>query len=163
MKQLKGLALAARGELEIVMTREFAAPRRVIFRALTEPELVKRWLYGPDRWMLAVCEIDLRVGGRYRYVWKHRTDGTEMGAGGVFREIAAPERLVQTERFDDAWYPGESLITTVLTEHAGTTTFTATLRYESRQARDTVLKSPMEEGAGLSYERLAQLVTSLEA
>lgn len=160
MKQLNELAVAARGDREIVMTREFNAPRGIVFRALTEPELVKRWLYGPEGWSLAVCEIDLRVGGTYRYLWRH-TNGQQMGAGGVFREIAAPERLVQTERFDEAWYPGESLITTVLTEHGGRTTFTATLRYESRAARDGVLRSPMEDGAGQSYERLAQIVASL--
>ena len=102
----EGLKLTTRGDREIVMTRAFAAPRRLVFEAFTKPELLKRWLLGPDGWSMPVCEIDLRVGGRYRYVWRNDRDGTEMGMGGVYREIAVPERVVATEKFDDAWYPG---------------------------------------------------------
>lgn len=150
------LKVEASGDREIVMTRAFDAPRQLVFDAYTKPELLKRWLYGLEGWTLAVCEIDLRVGGRYRYVW--RGQGTEMGMGGVYREIVAPERIVATERFDDAWYPGESVGTIVLTEHAGTTTLTQTLQYESRSARDGVLKSPMESGVAMSYDRLENLL-----
>ena len=152
------LKVEARGEREIVMTRAFDAPRHLVFDAYTKPELLKRWLYGPEGWTLAVCEIDLRVGGRYRYVWKG--GDTQMGMGGVYREIVVPERIVATEKFDEPWYPGEAVGTIVLTERAGTTMLTQTLQYESRSARDGVLKSPMESGVALSYDRLENLLAS---
>jgi uncharacterized protein YndB with AHSA1/START domain len=100
------------------------------------------------------------VGGKYRYVWRHDRDGNEMGMGGLYREIVAPERIVHTERFDEAWYPGEALNTLVLVEKGGRTTLTQTVRYESREARDAVLKSGMESGVAASYERLADLLAS---
>lgn len=156
----KGAALkvTANGEREIVMTRVFDAPRRLVFEAFTRPELVKRWLLGPPGWSMPVCEIDLRVGGRYRYVWKHDADGSEMGIGGVYREVVPLERIVATEKFDQAWYPGEAVVTLSLVEHHGKTTITQTLFYDSRQTRDAVLKSPMESGVAASYERLEKLV-----
>src|SRR5712691_1660543 len=148
---------------EIAMTRVFNAPRRLVFEALTRPELVKRWLLGPPGWSMPVCEIDLRVGGKYRYVWRRDNDGTQMGMGGVYREIVAPERIVNTEKFDEAWYPGEALGTLVLVEQGGTTTLTYTMRYESRTARDAVIRSNMESGVAASYDRLAELLASTPA
>src|SRR6267378_5192290 len=100
------LKLTPRGDREIVITRVFDAPRKLVFDAFTKPELVKQWLLGPDGWSMPVCEIDLKVGGKYRYVWRRDNDGTEMGMRGVFREIVAPERIVHTEKFDEAWYAG---------------------------------------------------------
>ena len=154
--------ITAKGDRELVMTRSFDAARELVFDAFTRPELVRRWLLGPDGWTMPVCEIDLRVGGRYRYVWRKEKGGTEsaieMGMGGVFREIVAPALLVATEKFDDAWYPGEALSTLELAERAGRTTVTQTMLYESREARDAVLASPMEEGVEVSYERLERLL-----
>jgi uncharacterized protein YndB with AHSA1/START domain len=155
------LKVEARGEREIVMTRVFDAPRRLVFDAFTKPELVKRWLTGPPGWTLAVCEIDLRVGGSLRYMWRGPA-GEEMGMRGVFREITPPDRIVGTEKFDQAWYPGEAVGTVVLTEQGGKTTLTQTIVYESREARDIVLKSPMDQGLGMSYDHLADLLASLE-
>ena len=152
------LKLTTRGDREIVITRAFDAPRKLVFDALTKPELVKRWLLGPDGWSMPVCEIDLKVGGKYRYVWRRDKDGTEMGMGGVYREILAPERLVATEKFDHSWYSGEAVGTFVLAEQGGKTTLTQTILYESREARDGVLKSQMEKGVVASYDRLAQLL-----
>jgi uncharacterized protein YndB with AHSA1/START domain len=160
MRHPAALQVAMPSEREIVMTRVFDAPRRLVFDAFTKPELLRRWLLGPDGWSLVVCTVDLRVGGAYRYVWRHDADGTEMGMGGVYREIQAPERLVATERFDQAWYPGEALGTVVLVERGGRTTVTQTLLYESRVARDTALKTGMTEGMGASYDRLAALLAS---
>jgi uncharacterized protein YndB with AHSA1/START domain len=160
MKSAGTLQLTAPGEREIVMTRGFDAPRQLVFDAHTKPELIKRWLLGPPGWSMPVCEIDLRVGGTYRYVWRHDRNGNEMGMGGLYREIVAPERIVHTERFDEAWYPGEALNTLVLVEKGGRTTLTQTVRYESREARDAVLKSGMESGVAASYERLADLLAS---
>ena len=157
MKTL-ALQIKANGDREIVMIRVFDAPRKLVFDAFTKPELLKQWLLGPPGWSMPVCEIDLKIGGRYRYVWRRDTDGTEMGCGGVYREIVPPERLVHTEQFDNPWYPGESLITTVLDEQRGKTTLTATMLYESRDARDGILKSGMESGVAASYDRLAELL-----
>jgi len=154
------LKVATPSDREIAITRVFDAPRKLVFDAHTKPELVRRWLLGPPGWSMPVCEIDLRVGGKYRWVWRHDRDGTQMGMGGVYREIAAPERLVATERFDEAWYPGEALNTLVLVEQGGRTTLTQTMRYESRAARDGVLKSGMEKGLTASYDRLAELLAS---
>ena len=160
MKSAGTLHLTAPGERDIVMTRVFDAPRQLVFDAHTKPELVKRWLLGPPGWSMPVCEIDLRVGGKYRYVWRHDRERTEMGMGGVYREIVAPERLVNTERFDESWYPGEAVDTLVLVEQGGRTTLTLTVLYESREAREAVLKSGMESGVAASYDRLADLLAS---
>jgi uncharacterized protein YndB with AHSA1/START domain len=156
------LQVTARGDREIVMTRVFNAPRRLVFEACGKPELVRQWLLGPEGWAMPVCEIDLRVGGSYRYVWRH-SDGREMGMGGVYRDIVIPERVVATEKFDEAWYPGEAVGTMVLVERDGKTTLTQTMLYDSRQTRDAVLKSPMEEGVAASYDRLEKIVTSMPA
>jgi uncharacterized protein YndB with AHSA1/START domain len=148
-------------DCEIVMTRVFDAPRGLVFDAWTKPELLKRWLHGPDGWLLSVCEIDLRIGGRYRYVWRH-TDGREMGMGGVYREIVPPERLVTTELFDEDWTGGETVGTLIFTEQAGKTTLTQTLLYSSREARDGALKTGMEQGVAASYDRLEDMLASIE-
>jgi len=159
MNKSKTFKIAPSGEREIIMTRVFDATRDLVFEALTKPELVKRWLLGPPGWSMPVCEIDLKVGGAYRYVWRNE-DCREMGMGGTYREIVRPDRLAHTELFDKAWYPGESLITTVLTEQEGSTTMTATCRYESQAARDEVLASDMESGVAPSYDRLEEIVTA---
>jgi uncharacterized protein YndB with AHSA1/START domain len=109
---------------------------------------------------MPVCEIDLKVGGTYRYVWQRDSDGSEMGVGGVYREIVVPERVVATEKFDQAWYAGEAVNTTVLVEQGGKTAITQTVLYQSREARDAVLKSGMERGVAASYDRLAELLAS---
>jgi uncharacterized protein YndB with AHSA1/START domain len=153
------LKVTTHGDREIVMTRVLDAPRRLVFDAFTKPELVKRWLLGPPGWSMPVCEIDLRVGGSYRYVWRH-VNGNEMGMGGVYREIVAPERIVATEKFDESWYPGEAVGTLLLVEQGGKTTITQTVLYESREARDGVLKSPMESGVAAGYDRMAELLAS---
>jgi len=126
---------------------------------LTKPELLKRWLGVRGGWRLDVCEIDLKVGGKYRYVWRG-AKGAEMGMGGVYREIVRPERLVATEKFDDAWYAGDALDTSVLVEKGGKTTLTMTVQYASKEARDGVLKSPMASGVEESYNSLEELLAS---
>jgi uncharacterized protein YndB with AHSA1/START domain len=156
------LKVTTRGDREIVMTRVFEAPRTLVFEAFTKPELVRQWLLGPPGWSMPVCEIDLRVGGRYRYVWRN-VNGNEMGMGGVYREILAPEKVVATEKFDQSWYPGEAVGTILLVEQGGRTTLTQTVLYESREARDVVLTSPMESGVAAGYDRLEELLASIQA
>jgi len=168
MASTGGLKVVAQGDREIVMTRVFDAPRTMVFEAWTKPELLKRWLLGPPGWTMTVCEVDLRVGGAYRFVWRRdRVAGDAetphtMGMGGVYREITAPARLVSTEEFDDAWYPGNALNTLEMIEKDGKTTLVNTVLYDSREARDGVLKSPMEQGVAASYDRLADLLAKAE-
>jgi uncharacterized protein YndB with AHSA1/START domain len=157
MKNTGTLKITTPSDREIVMTRVFDAPRRLVFDAFTRPELLKRW-FGPHGWSLVVCEVDLRVGGSFRYVLRG-PDGTDMGMRGVYREIVPPERSVHMETFDD--YPGESRVTCVLVEQGGKTTLTATVLYDSPETRDAVIASGMEHGAAESYDRLAELMASL--
>ena len=161
--QKNKLTVAANGERELVMRRTFDAPRQLVFDAFSKPELVRQWLLGPPGWSMPVCEIDFRVGGKYRYVWRHDRNGNEMGIGGVYREIVTPERIVNTETFDEPWYPGEAVGTLVLTEESGKTKVTQTVLYASREARDGVLQSPMESGVAASYDRLENLLVTAGA
>ena len=159
MKNTGTLTVTTPTDREIVMTRVFDAPRQLVFDAFTKPELLKRW-FGPRGWSLVVCEVDLKVGGTFRFVLRG-PDGRDMGMRGVYREIVAPERSVHVESFDD--FPGESQVTTVLVEQGGKTTLTATVLYPSQEIRDMVAKSGMEHGAAESYDKLAELLESVEA
>jgi uncharacterized protein YndB with AHSA1/START domain len=154
------LKITTPGDREIAMSRVFDAPRHLVFKAYTTPDLLKRWLGVHGGWSLAVCEIDLRVGGRYRYVWR-RPNVPEMGMGGVYREVVPPERIVATEKFDQSWYPGEAVGTVVMVEQGGRTTLTLTVQYESKEARDAVLKSPMEQGVAAGFDKMAEILATL--
>jgi uncharacterized protein YndB with AHSA1/START domain len=147
---------------EVEIERDFNAPRWLVFEAFTKPELVSRWLLGPDGWSMPVCEIDLRVGGRYRYVWRKESTGAEMGMGGVFLEVVQPEKLVATEKFDESWYPGEAVDTTVFEESGPITKVRVTVLYQSREARDTATRSGMEHGMVVGYNRLEHVLASMQ-
>lgn len=162
MNAANTLQVTAPSDREIVMTRVFDAPRQLVFDAHTKPDLVRRWLLGPPGWTMPVCEIDLRVGGRFRYVWR-KDDGAEMGMGGVFREIVRPERIVHTELFDQDWTGGETVSTTRFTERDDRTTLTITTLYSSKEARDGALKSGMTDGMEAGYARLDELLAAQKA
>ncbi len=153
------LEIATPTDREIVMTRVFNAPRRLVFDAYTRPELLKCWLGVFGGWSMVVCSVDLKVGGLFRFVWRG-PDGTEMGMRGVYREIMRPERLVHTESFDDPWYAGDALDTTVLVEQDDQTTLTTTVLYESKDVRDGVFKTGMAKGVAASYDALEKLMAS---
>jgi uncharacterized protein YndB with AHSA1/START domain len=153
------LEVTTPSDREIAMTRVFNAPARLVFDAWTKPELIKRWLGVRAGWTMAVCEVDLKVGGAYRFVW--RGPDMTMGMRGVYREIVRPERLVSTEVFDDPWYEGEAVDTMVLVERDGKTTVTTTVRYASREVRDAVIKSGMATGVAEGYDKLAELLASI--
>ena len=159
MTNTDGLTVTTPSDREIQMTRVFNAPRHLVFAAMTQPPLLKRWLGVFGGWSFAVCEVDLRVGGTYRFVWRG-PDGAEMGMRGIYREIVPPERIVQTETFDDPWYEGEAVGTAMLTEDAGQTTLKNTVLYASKAVRDAVLRSPMEQGVARGYDQLAALLAS---
>jgi uncharacterized protein YndB with AHSA1/START domain len=154
MKNTGTLKVTMPTDREIVLTRVFDAPRHLVWDAFTKPELLRRW-FGPHGWALVVCEVNLRVGGGFRFVLRG-PDGREMGMRGVYREIVPPERSVHMESFDD--YPGESQVTTVFVERGGQTTLTATVLYPSKDVRDIVLQTGMEHGAAESYDKLAELL-----
>jgi uncharacterized protein YndB with AHSA1/START domain len=141
---------------EIVMEREFDAPRALVHRAMTEPALVMRW-QGNSRSALATCEIDARPGGKYRYVYR-LPNGDEFSFTGVYTEVSEA-RTVLTERFNDM--PSEAVITTTLTESNGTTTMRVVMAFDSAQTRDMVIKTGMSDGAGESYANLAALLPTL--
>ncbi len=158
MKQT--LTVTTPSDREIAMTRVFDAPRNLVYDAYTKPELLKRWFGVHSGWSLVVCEIDLQVGGKYRYVWRG-PDGMEMGLGGVFREIVPGERVVATEVFDQSWYEGEAVGTVTFVEEGGKTTLTMLMRYASKEIRDAVLQSPMEQGVGAGFDVLEKLLATL--
>ena len=153
------LKITTPSEREIVMTRVFNAPRRLVFEAFIKPEHLRRWLLGPPGWEMTVCEAAARVGDSYRYVWRH-ADGQTMSLHGVCQECVPPERIVNTEHM--LGFTGESLVTTVFVEEAGKTKLTTTVVYESREVRDAMLKSGMERGVAASYDRLADLLANKE-
>ncbi|MET8118018.1 SRPBCC family protein [Micromonospora sp. NPDC005189] len=152
------LVVHTQGDREIVLSRLFDAPAQLVFAAFTQPELLVRW-YGARGWRLAQCDVDLRVGGRWRFV-SLGPEGARMVQAGVYRQIDPPKRLVCTELFDDQSYPGETLVSHEFTELAERTTVTTTLLYATAQGRDTVLRYPMARGVGQSYTRLAELLRS---
>jgi len=143
---------------EVVITRVVSAPRRVVFEAFTDTRHVPNWLIGPEGWTMPVCEIDLRPGGRWRYVYR-KGDGSEMTMQGSYREVAPPERLVSTESWGPEW--PETVNTMVLTETEGLTTITITVRYPSKEARDAALKTGMKEGMDQGFARLDTLLETL--
>lgn len=153
------LAISTPSDREVVITREFDAPRELVFDCHTRPDLVRRWLLGPPGWTMPVCDIDLRVGGRYRYVWRG-PDGEELAMGGTFRLIERPGRIDTTELFDQDWTGGETFITTRFAERDGRTTATLTVLYSSKQAREGALATGMADGMEAGYQRLDELFAS---
>jgi uncharacterized protein YndB with AHSA1/START domain len=149
---------------EVQVTRSFKAPRALVFRAFTEPALVRRWMLGPPGWSMPVCDMDLRVGGSYRWRWRSDTDGKEFGFFGTFREVQSPSRIVHTERYDPGdlgeGYPtgGEALITASFSEEGGITTVTTVMDFGSKEARDAAVKTGMTDGMEQSYQLLDRVL-----
>jgi uncharacterized protein YndB with AHSA1/START domain len=155
------LSITTPSDREIAMSREFDAPRALVFQAWTTPELLARWLGVHRSWKMVTCKIDLRPGGSYHWAWRD-SEGREMGMRGEYREVVVPERIVSTEVFDDPWYTGSAVGTVQFVEHAGRTTVTQTVLYESKDARDQVLKSPMEDGIVVGYAALDEVLSQLK-
>lgn len=143
---------------EVAITRVFDAPQWLVWEAWTNPKYVLRWMVGPPGWTMPVCEVDLRPGGEWHFVWR-RSDGSEMGMRGVYREVTPPERLVHTERWGPEW--PETVNTLELTETDGQTTALLTILYPSRMARDAALGTPMTNGLTKSFERLDALLATM--
>jgi uncharacterized protein YndB with AHSA1/START domain len=143
---------------EVVVTRVVDAPRRLVFAAWTDPKHIPHWLLGPEGWTMPICELDLRPGGAWRYVWR-KSDGSELAMSGLVRDVTPPERLITTERWGPEW--PETVNTLTLTESGGRTTITLTITYPSKAARDAALESGMKGGMDESFARLDRLVQTL--
>lgn len=150
-------------EREVKVTRSFRAPKALVYRAYTEPELVRQWLLGPPGWSMPVCEMDVRVGGRYRWRWRNDEDGNEFGFTGTFREVQPAARLVHSEAYDPGTvgggYPGQdALVIVTFAEEGGTTTVTTLIDFGSKEARDAAVGTGMTDGMEQSYQLLDQLL-----
>jgi uncharacterized protein YndB with AHSA1/START domain len=152
-KNSAALTVTTPTDREIVITRAFDAPRRLVFEAYTNPEHLPHWMLGPQGWTMPVCEIDLRPGGAWHFGWRH-SNGQQMEMRGVYREVTPPERLVSTESWGGDW--PETVNTLTLAEENGQTTITCRILYPSKEARDAALKTGMKEGMALSFNRLAE-------
>jgi uncharacterized protein YndB with AHSA1/START domain len=159
----EALQVKTSGDLELVIVRGFDAPRTLVFDAFTKPDLVKRWLLGPPGWSMPICDIDLKVGGRFRWVWRNEERGKDMGVSGSFREIVPPERIVHDELFDEDWTGGQTIVTTEFGERDGQTLVTMTVRYSSAAARDAALGTGMTGGMEQSYQRLDEVLAAYPA
>jgi uncharacterized protein YndB with AHSA1/START domain len=152
------LNLTTPSDREIVMTRDFTAPRHLVFEAWTKPELLRRWHGVFGGWSMAVCEFEAWAGGSYQFVWEGPA-GMRMRMSGVVHEIVAPERIVATERMNEG--TEEILSTIVLVEHGGKTSLTNTMLCPTREVRDAILSTPMESGVSAGYDALDGILSSL--
>jgi uncharacterized protein YndB with AHSA1/START domain len=161
MKNGEKMKLTTPSDREVVVTRVFDAPRRLVWRAMSEPELLKRWIPGPPGWPIVRCDQDWRVGGAFHFAWRG-PDGSEMTLSGIFSEVVPPERVVRTESFVIGVPPraGEQLATLVLTEQGGKTTLTLTVQYPSKEARDAAIVGGMNKGLAEGYDRLDEVFAS---
>src|SRR5438105_829150 len=142
------LKITTSGDRELVMTRVFDAPCRLVFDAHTKPELVQRWLLGPPGWSMPVCEMDVRVGGRYRWRWRNDTNGAEFGFTGTFREVQPPARIVHSEAYDpgsvgDDFPTNDAIVTVTFVEDGDLTTVTSHMDFGSKEARDAAVGTGM--------------------
>ena len=146
----------------VQVVRSFKAPAQLVWDFHTRPQLIKQWLLGPDGWTMPVCEMDLRVGGRYRYGW-HNTEGKQpdFAFTGELREIDPPTRIVHTESMEGS--PGEAIVTTTFVERNGITTITVLMDYGTQELRDMVVATGMPDGMATSYDRLDRVMDDAKA
>jgi uncharacterized protein YndB with AHSA1/START domain len=148
---------------EVKVTRSFKAPRALVYRAYTEPELVRRWLLGPPGWSMPICEMDVRVGGAFRWRWRSEDNASEFGFTGTYRDVQPSSRIVHTEAYDPGTvgggYPGEDAIVTVtFAEDGAVTTVTTLIDFGSKEARDAAVATGMTDGMEQSYQLLDRLL-----
>ncbi len=157
----KPVDVSTPSDREIRVARVFDAPARLVWDCHVKPELIRRWMLGPPGWSMPVCDVDLRVGGAYRYRWRSDEDGTEFGSSGVHREIVPFERIVTTERMEG--FEGEAVNTLVFEETGGRTTAIMTMLFESKAARDGALATGMSDGMAMGYDRMDDILSELAA
>ena len=154
------LSITTPADNQVVITRQFDAPRHLVFACYTQPALIRRWLNGAEGWIMTVCEFEPRVGGKYRYEWK-APSGYVMAMGGVVREIEPVAWVASAELFDDDWTGGETTSTLKFDEEQQRTTLVNTITYSSRDARDGALRTPMAEGMEFGYKKLDEVLAEL--
>jgi len=150
-------------EREVRVTRGFRAPRALVYRAYTEPALLQRWMLGPPGWTMPVCEMDVRVGGQYRWRWRSNDDGSEFGFSGTFREVEPGRKLVHTESYDAGTTGvgesgGEAIVTVTFSEEGGITTVTTLMDFGSKEGRDAAMATGMTDGMEQSYQLLERVL-----
>jgi len=145
-------------DTQVAIVRAFAAPRLIVFEAWTNPTYIRQWMLGPPGWTMPICELDLRPGGAWRYVWR-KENGAEMEMTGEVREVDPPARVVTTERWGPDW--PETMNAMDLVEEDGVTTVTLTITYSSKEAREAALQTGMKDGMEMSFARLDSLVGSM--
>ena len=154
------LTITTPSDTQVVITRQFDAPRHLVFACYTQPALIRRWLNGAEGWVMTVCEFDARVGGKYRYEWK-APSGYVMGMGGVVTAIEPVSHVASAEVYDDDWTGGETRATLDFNEESGRTTLVNTITYSSKDARDGALKTPMAEGMEFGFKKLDTVLVEL--
>ncbi len=150
-------------DTEVRVTRDFRAPRKLVWQAHTEPKLVQRWMLGPPGWSMPVCDMDVRPGGKYRWRWRSDESGEEFGFFGEFKEVEAPARMTHDEYYDPGDVGGAmptnnpAIIRTSFTENNGVTTLVTVMDFGSKEARDAAVSTGMTDGMEMGYERLDQM------
>jgi uncharacterized protein YndB with AHSA1/START domain len=150
-------------DTEVRVTRDFRAPRQMLWDAHTQPELVKRWMLGPPGWSMPVCEMDVRVDGKYRWRWRSDENGQEFGFFGKFNAVDAPARLAHDEYYDPGTMPADmdttspAIIDTSFTERDGVTTLVSVMRFATREIRDGAVSTGMTDGMEMGYQRLDKM------
>jgi uncharacterized protein YndB with AHSA1/START domain len=152
---------------EVEVTRTFRAPRKLVYEAYTKPELMRRWLLGPPGWTMPVCEMDVRVGGRFRWRWRSDEDGKEFGFEGEYLDVQPAALLRNTESFDSGDIGGSmgekpAVVTVRFDERSGTTTLTTLIEYASKEDRDAAMSTGMTDGMESSYKLLDELLAKKE-
>ncbi|HEX2881475.1 MAG TPA: SRPBCC family protein [Polyangiaceae bacterium] len=159
----KPLQVTLPSDREVRVTRSFKAPRELVWDAHTKPELVKKWMLGPPGWSMPVCEMDVRVGGKYRWRWRNDEDGKEFGFFGEFRVVERPSQVAHAEYYDPgdiggAMPTGEpAIISNELSEAGGVTTMVVTMLFASKEARDGAVSTGMTDGMEMGYQRLDEM------
>src|SRR5262249_10578279 len=150
---------------EVKVTRSFRAPQALVYRTYTEPEALRRWLLGPPGWSMPVCEMDVRVGGQFRWRWRSEENGAEFGFSGTFLEVQPPSKIVHTEAYEPGTVGGayprnDAIVTVTFTEDRGLTTVTTLIDFGSKEARDAAVATGMTDGMEQSYQLLDRLLTN---
>lgn len=164
----KPLDVTLPSDREVRVTRSFNAPRELVWDAHTKPELIQKWMLGPPGWSMPVCEMDVRVGGAYRWRWRSDEDGKEFGFFGTFTEVNRPSKIAHEERYDPGDIGGAmpsepALISNEFTEKDGVTTMVVTMLFASKQARDGAVSTGMTDGMEMGYARLDEMFASSAA
>lgn len=162
MNYIETFKVTTPSDLEIVLTRMFDAPKKMVWRTLAEPALIRRWLLGPPGWEMTLCDNDFQEGGRFRWEWIG-PDQAQLALFGEYKEITPFDRIVRTESFEIGCEPqaGQQLAAISFEESDGKTTLKMTLTYPSKEARDATIASGMDKGVSAGYARLDEVLAEI--